>query len=66
MDAFIYRECFGPAPVTIDIDAYEMDGATEVIFHNYLAEKEGLHNTLLRFPQQYIPDDEHSLLYIRN
>jgi hypothetical protein len=36
-----------------------MDGATKVIFHNYLVEKEGLHNTLLRFPQQYIPDDEH-------
>jgi hypothetical protein len=50
MDAFVYRESFGPAPVTIDIDVYEMDEATEVIFHNYLAEKQGLHNTLLRSP----------------
>jgi hypothetical protein len=59
LDAFIYRESFGPAPVTIDIEVYEMDGATEVIFHNYLVKKEGPHNTLLRFPKQYILDDEH-------
>jgi hypothetical protein len=45
MDAFIYGESFGPSSVTIDIDAYEMNGATEVIFHNYLVEKEALHNT---------------------
>jgi hypothetical protein len=47
MVAFIFRECFGPAPVTIDIAVYEMDGATEVIYHNYLVEKEGLQNSLL-------------------
>jgi hypothetical protein len=57
MPLFI-ENVFESAPVTIDIDVYEMDGATEVIFHNYLAEKQGLHNTFLRSPQQYIPDDE--------
>jgi hypothetical protein len=65
MDTFIYREFYGPAPVTIEMDVYEMDEASEVIFHNYLVEKEGLHNTLIRFPQQYIPDGEHYLFIFK-
>jgi hypothetical protein len=62
MDAFIYREFYGPAPVTVSMDIYEMDEACEVIFHNYLVRKEGLHNTLLRFPQQFIQDRDHYIL----
>jgi hypothetical protein len=62
MDALIYREFYEPAPATIEMDIYEMDEAAEIIFHNYLIEKEGLCNTLLRFPHQYIPDGEHYIL----
>jgi hypothetical protein len=56
MDAFIYREFYVPVPVTIDMDVYETDEVCEAIFHNYLMRKEGLYNTLLRFPQQFIQD----------
>jgi hypothetical protein len=50
-EILFYREFFGPASVTVEIYISEMDGATEVIFHNNLVEKEGLRNTLLIFSQ---------------
>jgi hypothetical protein len=59
MGAFIYREFYGPGPVMINMEIYEMDEVWISIFHNYLMRKEGLHNTLLRFPQQFIQDREH-------
>jgi hypothetical protein len=57
MEKHAFERSFGPAPISVDMDIYELDGATEVIFNNYLVEKEGLHNTLLRSPQQYIQED---------
>jgi hypothetical protein len=51
--------------VTINIDVYEMDEVCEAIFHNYLMRKEGLHNTLLRFPWQFIQDGEHFIFIFK-
>jgi hypothetical protein len=62
MDGFIYREFYGPALITINMGIYEMDESCEVIFHNYLVRKEGLHNTLVRFLKQFIQDGEHYIL----
>jgi hypothetical protein len=39
IDVFIYREFYGPVPITINMGIYEMDEACEVIFHNYLVRK---------------------------
>jgi hypothetical protein len=57
MEKHAFERSFGPAPITVEMDIFELDGATEVIFNNYLVEREGLHNTLIRFPQQYIQED---------
>jgi hypothetical protein len=39
MEKHAFEKSFGIAPITVELDIYELDGATEVIFHNYLVEK---------------------------
>jgi hypothetical protein len=58
MESHAYERSFGLAPISIEMHIYELDGASKIIFHNYLVEKEGLHNTLLMFPDQHIQDDD--------
>jgi hypothetical protein len=59
VDAMIYRKYYGFAPVTVTIDIYEMDDECDVLFHNFLMRRENLHNTFLRFLEQFRHDGEH-------